>query len=289
MGEREMESGKSVRALWIVALAVAFAPSWLALARAWLAHDYQSHGFFVPVVAWWMARADLAALRAADPRPSVWGWVALVPATLAYALGLLLADATVLGLALVAALAALVLQRFGAAGLRRLAFPLAFLLFMVPIPTALLTPVVTQLQLSVSGWAVDLLHAAGYSVLQEGNVVLLPGDERLFVSEACSGITSIVTLLPLGVVLAHFTQPAGWRRWLLVSLVVPAAMLGNLLRVIGTVVGARAYGVPVVTAGPVHDLAGVLTFLLACGLVIAAGLLLRARAGETARPAPARG
>jgi len=258
---------------WIGVLAVVFTPALLALARVWLAHDYYSHGFLVPLVAFWLFRARRGQLPAAGHHPL--GLAVVTAMTLLYALGFLRVDPTLQGLALVGAVAGVVVERWGTAGLSTLGFPVAFLLFMVPVPPSLLTPVITWLQLTVSAWAVEVLHAWGFSVLREGNVVLLPGDERLFVSEACSGITSIVTLLPLGVVLAAFTQPTPRRRLLLVAAVIPIAMLGNLIRVIGTVAGADAFGVAAVTSGTVHDAAGLFTFVLSCLLLIGLGALLR--------------
>ena len=88
-----------------------------------------------------------------------------------------------------------------------------------------------------------VLHALGVPVLRDGNVMRLPGGESLFVAEACSGITSLSSLIPVGVLLARFTQTGAWRRVALVAFVVPAALLGNMIRVIATVLAADAYGV----------------------------------------------
>lgn len=261
---------------WIALLGLVFAPALWVLARVWLTTPYYSHGFLVPVVSFWMFRARRRGLPAAGSNPG--GQLALGAAMLVYAAGALLADATLQGIALVMAVAGFVLWRYGPAGLRQLALPVAFLLFMVPVPPPVLTPVIVKLQEAVSVAAVELLQAVGFTVLREGNVVLLPGDQRLFVAEACSGITSIVTLLPLGVVLAAFTEKTTLRRALIVLAVVPFAMFGNLLRVLATVAAARAYGVERVTAGPIHDLSGVLTFVLACLLLIGFGEWLRVRA-----------
>jgi len=267
--------------LWLGALAVAFTPALAALARVWLAHDYYSHGFLVPLVAFWMFQAERRSLPPAgsDRR----GLVAIAAAGLVYAAGFLAGDATLQGLALVGAVAGAVLRLYGPVGLRRVAFPVAFLLFMVPVPVSILNPLIVQLQLLVSTLAVEILHVFGFSVLREGNVVLLPGDERLFVDEACSGITSIVSLLPLGVVLAYFTERTALRRLALVAAVIPFAMFGNLVRVLATVVGADAFGVERVTRGALHDSAGLLTFVFSCLLLIGFGALMRLLPDRKAR------
>lgn len=267
----------------VAAVGVAFAPALLAMARVWSAHDYYSHGFLVPLVAGLLFHAKRRALAA--PGRDARGLAALGAAALLLALGLVASSPTAQGVAWVGAVAGLVLTFWGPPGLRTLAFPVGFLLFMVPLPAWLLNPIIVWLQLAVSAAGVSALHDLGYSVLREGNVVLLPGGERLFVDEACSGITSVVTLLPLGALLAYF-GPRGWLpRAALMAAVVPFAMLGNWLRVLGTVSAAQRFGTERVLAGPLHEGAGLLTFLFACSLLIAFGALLRGREAPGRAPA----
>ncbi len=257
----------------IAALALVFAPGVMAMAEVWSSVDYYSHGFLVPVVAYWGFHQNARRLRIGERDAR--GFAVLGGALLLYALGLAAGVVTLQGLGVVAAVAGVVVRLWGPRGLKRLAFPVGFLVFMVPLPEAVLTPLIVELQLWVSVVSVELLHAVGFAVAREGNVVLLPGGGSLFVAEACSGITSIVTLAPLGVVLAYFTEKTWGRRLLIVAAVVPVAMFGNLLRVLGTVVVADAYGVERATKGALHESAGLLTFVFACLLLIGVGPLLR--------------
>jgi exosortase len=209
--------------------------------------------------------------------------VAVVAFALAvYAVGLAVGAAGLQGLGLIAAVAGCALYVLGGEGLRALAFPIAFLIFMLPLPSAWVTPVILDLQLLVSSTAVSVLHAFGATVAREGNVILLPGGDSLFVEEACSGITSIVTLAPLAVVLAYFTQRTLWRRIALVVAVVPAAMIANLLRVVLSVIAAQRLGAERATNSALHEFAGLLTFALACLALIGLGAVLR---GSRARAA----
>ena len=159
--------------------------------------------------------------------------------------------------------------------MRVLAFPLAFLVFMVPLPPDWLTPLIVNLQLLVSSYAVDLLGWFGSTVARSGNVIQLPAGDALFVAEACSGITSLVTLTPLAIVLAHFTERTLARRLVIVIAVVPAAMLGNLLRVIVTVLVAERYGAEAATENWIHESGGLIAFALACLALIGLGALMR--------------
>ena len=270
---------------WVAALLVAaFAPAVLTLMGVWFTVDYYSHGLLVPFVAFWAAHQIGQGHRPFAPERERRAVPALAGSLALYAAGLAAGSPTLQGLAVVAVAAAGVLWFWGGPGLRALAFPVGFLLFMVPLPDAWLTPLIVQLQLLVSRAAGDLLALAGTPVVREGNVLILPGDVSLFVEEACSGITSIVALTPLAVMLGYLTERSMGRRLLIVAAVIPLAMLGNLVRVIATVLAARRFGVERATEGVVHDSAGLLTFALSCVLLIGFGLLLRRMAGGGVAP-----
>jgi len=256
------------------ALLATFGPALLALAEVWRSVDYYSHGFLVPLVALGMAMGQREHLaRTASTRDSRGGFV-IALAGLVYLGGLALADASLQGVGFVLALAGAVWLLRGPAWLRALAPGIAYLLFMVPVPDVWLTPIIVELQLFVSAAAIAILRGLGFSIFRDGNVIYLPGGESLFVAEACSGITSIVTLFPLAVFLAYFTQRTLARRLILVAAVVPLAMLGNLLRVTATVVAVRHYGIESAT-GALHDSAGLLTYVLGCAALLGIGALLK--------------
>jgi len=261
---------------WLLAAALllVFLPALIALMGVWTSVDYYSHGFLVPFVAYWAAargRARFEFLESRDRR-AIGAAIAVV---LLYALGLASGSVSLQGLALVAAFASGTFYLGGSAGLRVLAFPLAFLVFMVPLPPDWLTPLIVNLQLLVSSAAVEILGWFGSAVARNGNVIELPAGDTLFVAEACSGITSLVTLTPLAIVLAYFTEKTLARRLTIVLAVVPAAMLGNLLRVIATVLAAERYGAEAATGNWLHESAGLITFALACLALIGLGVLMR--------------
>jgi len=271
--------------LW-VGVAVAFVPALATLARHWASEEYTQHGFLVPLVSIAMAKPRLRRLGPGGRHPRA--LAGLAASLLVYALGVLTGLATLQGLALVGAITSLVGMRWGGRGVVRLAFPLAFLLFMVPLPEAWVYPVIVELQGWASAAAVAALHVVDVAVARDGNVIRLAGGESLFVAEACSGITSLLSLIPIGVLLARFTQRGWGRRVLLVASVVPAALLGNAIRVIATVFAADAYGAARATSGALHESAGLLTSAFAVLLVLGFGALLARRAArEPSGPASA--
>jgi hypothetical protein len=120
---------------WLLggALALAFLPALIAMAEIWTSVDYYSHGFLVPLVAYWAAtrsRVRFAILEDRDRRAVI----AVIAGVLLYAMGLASGSVSLQGLALVAVVASGAFYLGGSRGMRVLAFPLAFLVFMVPLP-----------------------------------------------------------------------------------------------------------------------------------------------------------
>ncbi len=270
-------AGSLARGEWVLAalLLAAFVPALQAMAQVWRSVDYYSHGFLVPLVSLWSLLRTRPRRRRLALEPSRAGLLLLAAALAAYAVGLAASLVTLQGLAFVTAVAGAVWLRRGGAWLRALSFPVGFLLFMVPLPESWLAPTITGLRLLVSQASVSLLQAFGTAVARDGNVLLLPDGQSLFVAEACSGVTSLVTLTPLAVLIAHLTERSTLRRVLLVLSVVPIALTGNLLRVIATVLTAERLGADAASGGPLHEMTGLFTYVLGCLVLLAVGRLLR--------------
>lgn len=252
-----------------------FAPALVALAAAWSSQEYLSHGYLVPLVSAGLAWNARDRLRETPAGRAPWALPLLALSLAAYALAALAGSVTLQGLALVGAVVAAVAWTQGPARLRILAFPLGFLLFMVPPPSGWITPLIVRLQLFVSEVGIAVLHAFGLPIFREGNVMTLASGEQLFVAEACSGITSIITLLPLGALLAALGLSRLPTRLLLVAAVPVLAMAGNLVRVVGTVVVSHGAGTDAATSGLPHTLLGLSTYAVACGLLLALAAGLR--------------
>jgi exosortase len=269
--------------LLIGAIVVVQLPGLLVLGRVWSEVEYAAHGFLIPFVALWAATAHRGTLAHLEPRPESGGWVAVAVLSVASVAALALGSPTAIGALFVATVWASVLALRGRAWARVLAFPLGYLVFMIPLPGDWVTPLIVKLQIVVSTVAVALLRLGGVAILREGNVLTLPGETSLFVAEACSGITSLITLLPIGVFLAYFTESQLPRRVLLVLAVVPIALVANLLRVVLTVLLAIHVGLAFATEGPLHEWAGVATYGIACLCLLGLGALMRWAWPETSR------
>ena len=168
--------------------------------------------------------------------------------------------------------AVLVLTR-GTGALRAAAFPLLFLAFMVPLPGILVNAVTGALKEWVSLAVEEILFRAGLPVARSG-VVLTLGQYQLLMADACSGLHSMITLGALGLLFLHLMGRASpLHNGLLIAANVPIAFLANVVRVLALALATYYLGERA-AQGLVHDLAGVLLFVVALAAMFAVDALL---------------
>jgi exosortase len=259
-------------------------PVLTSLARQWASDDNYSHGFLVAPFAFyfaWLRRRDLAAL----PVQPHWTGLVVVLASLAVLLaGRLGAELFLARVSLIGLIAGVILFLYGTRHLRVLAFSVAFLLLMVPLPAVVFNQLAFPLQLLASRAGEAVLAASSIPVLREGNILVLP-TTTLEVVEACSGIRSLVSLLTLALVLGKLTEPRLWKRVALALLALPVAIAANAARVAGTGLTAEWIS-PQAAEGFFHEFSGWVMFVVAFSLLLGAQRLLslRPRLGVPARP-----
>jgi exosortase C (VPDSG-CTERM-specific) len=138
------------------------------------------------------------------------------------------------------------------------AFPVAFLIFMVPLPDRIVDGLETASKLA-SAEAADLFFSiAGLPVLRDGVVFQLPGIV-IEVAQECSGIRSSWVLFITGLVAAHLFLKSPWRRTILVAFVIPLGILRNGFRIM--VIGLLCVHMgPHMIHSPIHKRGGPLFF-----------------------------
>jgi exosortase len=131
----------------------------------------------------------------------------------------------------------------------------------VPLPVVVLSSIAFPLQLKASQMGAALLEWRQIPVMLNGNVIHLPG-RTLFVTEACSGLRSLASLLSLGVLIGGLWLKWPVMRMLLVLLAIPVAMMLNGVRVFLT--GFLVYFVdPALGEGFMHMTEGWIIFVVA--------------------------
>lgn len=253
--------------LWI------YVPHLASMAKNWWTDPNYSHGFLVPIVSGWLVWRGRQALLALPQRACAWGLLVVAAGLVMLLVGQLAQEFFLRRISLLPVLWGLLLTYWGWAWARRLFFPVAYLVLMVPLPYVVYDSVAFPLRLvaaRLAGWGLRLI---GYPVLVEGNVIHLP-SVVMDVVDACSGIRSLISLLAVGVILAHLMLGGRWRQVLLVALVPPVAMLANALRVLVTGVLAERLGDAVIK-GATHDFVGWLVFMAGFMMLLGITSLLR--------------
>ena len=243
------------------------------LVRDWWDDPNYSHGFLVPLFSAYLVYQRRASILATEFRPSWWGLAPILIGIVSLVLGQVGAEAFVSRASLIIILAGLTWFHAGWPMLRAMMFPLAFLFFMVPLPAVLFYAVAFPLQGLAAQNAAWILDHIGVPVLIDGNVIHL-SHISLGVTEACSGIRSLISLLALAVAWAYLTLPGTWPMILLVASAVPITIVANAGRVVGTALIGQWLGVKY-ALGFFHTFSGWLIFLLAFVCLLGVHRLIR--------------
>jgi exosortase len=253
-------------AWFAVLVAVCYVPVLRHLLRQWYNDPDMGHAFFVPLVAGyiiWQRRDELAAYK---PQPDWrglilvgWGAIQLILATLG-------TELFTQRLSLMFTLIGLVWTLGGLGLVRKLAFPLFLLFFMIPIPQVIYNNLTFKLQLLASRLADGALTLLSVPVLREGNVLELP-NQKLSVVDACSGIRSLLSLTFLSLVYGYFFEKKNWVRTVLFFSTIPIAIIANGSRV--TITGLMTQIKAELAEGFFHEAQGWVIFMIGLGLLIA--------------------
>jgi exosortase C (VPDSG-CTERM-specific) len=120
---------------------------------------------------------------------------------------------------------------FGRAWMRAAAFPLAYLIFMVPMPDSMADALETASKYASAEVANVLFHLSGTPFLRDGRVFQL-SNITIEVAQECSGIRSSWVLLMTSILAANLFLKTPWRRFALVAFVIPLAILRNGFRIL---------------------------------------------------------
>ena len=155
---------------------------------------------------------------------------------------------------------------FGLKAMAKNWFPLLYLAFLVPPPGWVMDSITAPLKLFVSYVTTNGLQALGLPVYREG-VTLMVAHYQLLVEDACSGMNSITGLIAISLFYIYLLRKASWLYSLvLVALVIPIAVIANIIRVATLVLLTYFFG-DAVAQGFLHMAAGLLLFVSALLLV----------------------
>lgn len=147
---------------------------------------------------------------------------------------------------------------------RAAAFPVAFMLFAIPIN------VFGDLGFYLRKWVIEvayhLARAGGIEVIRNGTQLMSPdGAYSYDVAAACSGMRSLTALAALSLLVGYLNFRSWWMRLAVGLLCFPYAYIGNVVRIFSIIVAGEWQGQE--AGATVHDWFGFLIFLIVLGLV----------------------
>lgn len=260
-----------------VLLLICYAPILYRLGLQWANDENMGHGFFVPVIAGFIAWQRREELLNTPRKPNGWGLFLVVFAAAQALAGTLGAEIFSARTAFVEALVGVILYIGGTQWVRILAFPLLLLPFMIPIPAIIYAQLTLKLQMLASQLGEIMISAMGIPVLRAGNTLQLP-SQTLDIAEACSGIRSLMSLAFISLIYAFWVDKRVWMRWALLLATIPIAIGANGVRV--AVTGLLSEINTKLAQGAYHEGEGYIVFIVAMAALIATHRLFSVAANK---------
>lgn len=147
-------------------------------------------------------------------------------------------------------------------------FPFVYLAFAIPPPSYVLDRLTAPLKHLVTLVATSGLQAAGLPLSRQG-VTIFIAQYQLMVEDACSGMNSIVGLTAISLFYIYLLRGSSLLySIILVCMVIPIAIVANILRIVILVLLTYFFG-DGVAQGFLHFAAGIFMFATALSLVFA--------------------
>ena len=259
----------------IIGLAVLYVPSLYDLFRGVWSDDEQAHGPIVFAISCWLIYRkwpEMIKASAKQPAP-IAGWTMLLLGLISYVMGRSQAIIQMEIGAVLPMIMGLILLTYGVAALKKMWFPLFFMLFMIPLPGILVQTVTIPLKTAVSIVAEQILYWFDYPISRTG-VILQVGQYQMLVADACAGLHTLFTLEALGLLYMNLMGHESLKRNIvLASLIVPISFISNVIRVLILILITYYFG-DAAGQGFLHGFAGMTLFLSALLLIIGLDSLL---------------
>nr|MBN2276790.1 exosortase/archaeosortase family protein [candidate division Zixibacteria bacterium] len=246
----------------------------LDLISDWIRDNNYSHGFLIIPLSIYLIFRKKEGISCRPQKGNV-GFFPLILGCLGLIAGTAASEFFTIRLSLILIITGLTICRIGLPGFKKIWFAFFMLLFMIPIPAVIYYSATFPMQLFATRTTLSVLNLIGVPAVGAGNIIHLP-DYSLEVAEACSGLRSLVTLMALAALYGYLTMRSrlGWL--ILFLMAIPISIIANIFRLVITAVGAYAISTKFAD-NFLHELSGVIVFIVALIMIIALGAILQWR------------
>lgn len=231
--------------------------------------SYYSHGYLVPFITAFLVWRKRGCFQEAAYSSSTIGIVLFsIGAFMQIASAFVRINFTS-GLSFILVLLGIIFFLFGKDIGKKLLFPILFLITMVPLPLSAVASLSLKMKLFAAGCAMSLINLAGIPAIQDGSKIFF-SDSSLVVGDICSGLKSLIALIAFGALFAYMSSLLNYMKPILFIASIPAALIANIIRILIICIVANKWGSEVAT-GLVHDITGILIFMIAFILLFSLG------------------
>jgi len=268
---------------WCLLLVVVafYLPTLAEIGHAWSTHRYAAHGMLVPVLSalilW--SRGHQLGNRLGPRCPA--GLVLLGAGVGLAGVGHATQSVVPHVVSIVLAVSGVMLWLRGPDWMRPAVAPLAFLLFMLPVPREVVGAVTLPLQHFAADFAAGALPLVNIPVSQAGLLLRLT-NVQLQVDESCNGLRFLMVLLVITIAFGLMHLPRWQQRLTVIAAAVAAGVLANAVRVTSIAIAAHVVG-PHAAMGSLHDYAGRTVWLLTLTSILGFGVVLGWKARHSER------
>ena len=256
-------------------LLVAYLPTINWMVERWFAKEsYYSHGILIPLVSLFMIWQRRDALKKVKISGSFMGLWIIAVSLFVHVICAALKIYFVSGFSLVFAIYGLILFFFGKDMVRKLIFPLFFLILMIPLPLVVIGNLTVKLKLLAAQLSTFVLNIIGFRCILDGSVIRMPSSYTE-VAAPCSGLRSIISLITLGLLFAYAIKTTFLKKSILFLSSIPIAIVTNVMRITTVSIVNDLYGEKIAMGG-FHDFMGFLVFAVAFGGLFGVSRLLEA-------------
>jgi len=246
----------------VLGLAILCIPSLVELGRQAWTRENGVHGPLILATWIWLLWRGVEEARG-ESRPGrlLPAMIVLIPALTLFVGAWAFDFISLIIVALVTVIIAMIYLELGPAISKQIWFPLAYGYFLVPPPGYAVDTLTLPLKSAISQFVSQALYGLGYPIVQSG-VSLYIAQYQLLVEDACSGLSSMFSLLALGLFYVYLMHRSNWRYAVVLALfIIPAAILANLIRVLAIVLITYYFGNEV-AQGVIHETTGMLLFII---------------------------
>ncbi len=214
----------SLFGLLCVVWALVFWPTLQNMEAVWRSSDTYTHCYIIPLIAAWLLYDQRQYINA-PAKPTLLPVLAALGCAFVWLVGYAADVNSLTHFSAIFVLQLLTLSLIGWQLGRQVAFPLFYLIFMVPFGDALNLPL-QELTATVS---VFMLNLTGIPVLREGLYLTTPVGQ-FEVAEACSGLRFLIASIAIGTLFSFLTYRIWWKHLLFVGAILVFSVLANCLR-----------------------------------------------------------